>query len=215
MIDILQKVIDSNEGKKIKIPNIPPHWELKKDNWTMSGWRSDEVSFNPLKIIDEVEKLEKELYNDLINNKNTCPRPIYMDNNDNIITLIGLTRSAKRDTGEASDSLTHNSLGTSGTAATEADQNLVAEVSGGTPTYARRSYVTSGQRVVINQTAKYGMLWDDTMIDVTPAVDIRESGIHWHVSDTEKMHARVTFTPFTFDPGDLFVIQINELQANA
>ena len=58
------------------------------------------------------------------------------------------------------------------------------------------------------------MLWDDTDIDVTPAVDIKESGLHWHVSNSSAMHARVTFTTFTFDPGDLFVIQMNEQQAN-
>ena len=192
-----------------------PKKKEKTDNWIMSGWKENEVKFNKTKIIDEIEKLEFDLYNDLINEKNTCPRPIYFDKKDNILTLIGLTESAKRDTAEVSTSITHNSLGTSATTATESQTDLVAEVSGGTPTYARKAFSTDGQRKVINQTAKYGMLWDDTDIDVTPAVDIKESGLHWDVSAASKMHARVTFTTFTFDVGDLFVIQMNELQANA
>lgn len=215
MLEKLPEVISILDGKTIKIPNIPPHWHGKKDSWTISGWREDEVQFNHHKIIDEVEKLEKDLYNDLINEKNTTPRPTYFDNNDNIITLIGLTESAKRDTAEVSSSISHNSLGTNTTSATEGDTNLGTELTGGSPAYARKSFAIDGQRKVINQTAKYGMLWDDTDLDVTPAVDIKESGLHWHLSDANKMHARVTFTTFTFDPGDLFVIQINELQANA
>jgi hypothetical protein len=202
------QLIDSlgiNEPKKKK----------KIDNWIITGWKENEIQFNKNHIIDEIEKLEKDIYNDLINDKNTCPRPDYFCKIDNILTLIGLTESAKRDTAEVSTSITHNSLGTSATTATESQIDLVAEVSGGTPTYARKGFAADGQRKVINQTAKYGMLWDDGDIDVTPAVDIKESGLHWDVSAASKMHARVTFTTFTFDAGDLFVIQMNELQANA
>jgi len=71
-----------------------------------------------------------------------------------------------------------------------------------------------GLGTVLNQTAKYGVLWDDTDFDATPR-NILESGLHWHTTDTAKMHARVTFTQFTLNAGDLFVIQINELQENA
>ena len=208
MLDKLESVINLIDENK-------PEKRKKTDNWILTGWRENDVQFNKNHIIDQMEKLERDLYNDLINNKNTCPRPDYLENVNNIITLIGLTESAKRDTAEVSTSISHNSLGTSATAAAESQTDLVAEVAGGTPTYARKSFATDGQRKVINQTAKYGMLWDDGDIDVTPAVDIKESGLHWHLSDASKMHARVTFTTFTFDAGDLFVIQMNELQANA
>ena len=57
--------------------------------------------------------------------------PTYFENADNILTLIGLTESAKRDTGETSTSLTHNSIGTDSTTATESDTNLAAEDTGG------------------------------------------------------------------------------------
>ena len=209
MLDKLEGAIKIIEDRK------KPVKKNRVENWIVSGWKADEVQFNPLHIIDEMEKLEKELYNDLINNRNTVPRPLYLDNITNIITLIGLTRSAMRDTAESTDSISHMSLGTSATTATEGDINLGAEVAGGTPTYVRKSFASSGQRKVINQTAKYGMLWSDVDIDVTPAVDIKEAGTHWAVSGSSNIHAHINFTTFTFDPGDLFVAQINEQQANA
>jgi hypothetical protein len=152
-----------------------------------------------------------ELANDIVNNKHTAPRPTYFENADNILTLIGLTESAKRDTGETSTTLTHNSIGTDSTTATESDTNLASEDSGGS--YARKAYATDGQRKVSSQTAKYGMLWDDGDISGAP-LSIKESGVHWHVSNASSIHARVTFTTFSLTTGDLFVTQINELHQN-
>jgi hypothetical protein len=60
---------------------------------------------------------------------------------------------------------------------------------------------------------KLGMLWDDSSFDSTPRT-IKESGVHWAVSGTTKCHARVVSTDFVLDAGDLFVVQINELQEN-
>jgi len=187
------------------------HISVKHDVWTLSGWREDEVQFNRNHIIDEVEKLQLELANDIVNNKHTAPRPTYFENADNILTLIGLTESAKRDTGETSTTLTHNSIGTDSTTATESDTNLAAEDTGGS--YARKAYATDGQRKVSSQTAKYGMVWDDGDISSAP-LSIKESGVHWHVSDATTLHARVTFTTFSLTTGDLFVTQINELHQN-
>jgi len=195
---------------------FPPAIKKKKvDNWIITGFREDEIQFNKNHIIDEIEKYHKDLYLDLVANKNTMPRPTYQAMASNILTLIGLTESAKRDTGETSTSLTHTSLGSSATTPAEGDTDLGTEFTGGTPTYARKEYATDGQRKVINQTAKYGMLWDDGDIDVTPPISVREAGIHNAVSGSSNIHAHVTFTTFTFDTGDLFVLQINELQANA
>jgi len=187
----------------------------KNDNWLIAGFREDEIQFNKNHIIDEMDKYWKELRIDLNLRKNTVPRPTYIDWASNVLTLIGLTESAKRDTDEVSSSLTHSSLGSNATTPAEGDTDLTTEFTGGTPTYARKAFATDGQRKVINQTAKYGMLWDDGDIDVTPAISVRESGIHWTVSTASTIHAHVTFTTFTFDAGDLFVIQINETMANA
>lgn len=187
------------------------HIALQTDFWTLSAWKENEVQLKGTKIIDQIEKIQQELSNDMFNGKNTTPRPIYYENTYNKLTLIGLTESAKRDTGETSTTLTHNSIGTDSTAPTESDTNLGAEDSGGS--YARKAYATDGQRKVSNQTAKYGMLWDDGDVSGVP-LSIKESGVQWHVSDASTLHARVTFTTFSMTSGDLFVTQINELHQN-
>ena len=187
----------------------------KGDNWIMAGFREDEIQFKKGYIIDQMDKYWEQLKQDLENGRNTIARPTYLSTASNVLTLIGLTESAKRDTNETSSTNTHNSLGDDSTTPAEGDTDLTSEISGGTPTYARKAFTGDGQATVVNQTAKYGMIWDDGDLDVTPAVSVKESGVHWHVSDASKIHAHVTFTTFTFDAGDLFVIQINELMANA
>lgn len=216
LINKLEGTISLIDGKSINPVSVEyapgkEHISVKHDVWTLSGWKENDVHLSRNHIIDDVERLQKELYNDLINNKNTTARPTYLENADNVITLIGLTESAKRDTAEVATSLTHNSIGTSSTAATESDTDLIAEDTGGS--YARLGYAASGQRKVVSQTAKYGMLWDDSKVSAAP-ISIKESGIHWHVSNASSMHARVTFTTFSLTTGDLFVTQINELHQN-
>lgn len=216
MIDKIYNAIAASKGvspSPVSIEYDPgsEHIWTKHNLWTLSGWREDEVQFNKNHIIDEVEKLQLEIANDLINGKSTTPLPIFLETTDNIITNIGLTESAKRDTGEVSTTLTHNSIGTNSTTAAVTDTDLNTEDSGGS--YARRAYATDGQRKVASQTAKYGMLWDDTAVSSVP-ISIKESGIHWDVSASAKCHARVTFTTFSMTTGDLFVTQINELHQN-
>ena len=60
---------------------------------------------------------------------------------------------------------------------------------------------------------KLGMLWTGTDFDALPRT-IKESGVHWALTGTTKCHARVVSTDFVLDSGDLFVVQINELQEN-
>ena len=187
------------------------HIATKHDVWTVSGWKENEVQLKGTHIIDQIEKLQLEIANDLVNDKHTTARPTYFENVDNVLTLIGLTESAKRDTGETSTTLTHNSIGTGTTAASESDTDLETEDTGGS--YARLAYASVGQRKVASQTAKYGMLWDDSTVSAAGVV-ITESGINWHVSNASSLHARVTFTAFTLSAGDLFVTQINELHQN-
>lgn len=216
MLSEVQRAILASNGKSPKPllvadPTMQGHINCKADYWTFSGWRADEVKFNPRKIIDEVERVELELYYDLINNRQTTPRPIYFENNFNKLTLIGLTQSAKRDTDEVATSLDWNSLGTDSTTPTENDTNLTAEDTGGS--YARRQYSVNGQRKVVNQTSKFGMLWDDGDVSAVP-INLKESGLHWGSSGADNIHAHVTFTTFNMTSGDLFVSQINELHEN-
>lgn len=216
MIDKLYKTILASNGNNpddISIEFSPgaEHVSLQTDLWTLSAFKENEIKFNPTYIIDEIEKYQLELYNDLDNNKSTTARPIYFENTYNIITSIGLTQSAKRDTGEVSTTNTHNSIGTGSTTPTESDIGLAIEDTGGS--YARRSYATNGQRKVVSQTTKYGMLWQDSTVSAVP-ISIRESGVHWASTGASTMHARVTLTVFSMTSGDLFVTQINELHQN-
>ncbi len=181
------------------------------NKWTLSLWNEDTVKLSGSRIIDQVEQLEKELADDIINNTNRAVRPKGLVCTDNIITNIGLTESAKRDTGEVSTTLTHNSIGTGTTTPTVSDTGLQTEDTGGS--YARQAYASAGQRKVSNQTAKYGMLWNDGDVSSVP-ITITESGVHWNVSTGNTIHARVTFTAFSMTTGDLFVTQINELHQN-
>ena len=57
------------------------------------------------------------------------------------------------------------------------------------------------------------MLWTGGSFDALPRT-IKEAGVHWHLTDASKCHARVVSTDFVLDSGDLFVVQINELQEN-
>ena len=187
------------------------HVHAGVNRWTLSLWNEDDVKLKGSTIIDQVEQLEKELADDVINGTNKAVTPKVLICTDNIITNIGLTESAKRDIGEVSTSLTHNSIGTGTTTPTVSDTDLATEDTGGS--YARQAYASAGQRKVSNQTAKYGMLWDDGDVSSVP-INITESGVHWHVSSSSSIHARVTFTAFSMTTGDLFVTQINELMQN-
>jgi hypothetical protein len=216
-LDQVLKTVFANHGRnpdRLQVEFNPgsEHVSCKTDMWTVSAFKGNEITFRPQYIIDEIEKYQDELLNDLYNKKTTTARPIFYENAYNIITTIGLGQSAKRDTGEVSTTLTHNSIGTSSTTPTEADISLGAEDSGGS--YARRSYATNGQRKVVSTTAKYGMLWQDSNVSAVP-ISIKESGVHWASTGTSTLHARVTFTTFSMTSGDLFVTQINELHQNA
>jgi len=210
MDEELEKTIDILNNIK------PPTKKQVNDNWTISGWKSSEIMFDERHIIDEIEHLEYELHSDLVNNRHTTPRPFYFNNVPNILTLIGLTQGAKRDTneaaGEGTGGVQYVSIGSNATAAVEGDTDLNTEFTN--TAYSRKDLDVDGQRKVLNQTAKYGVLFDDTSFDSTPQ-DIKEAGLHWHTSAASKIHARVTFTTFQLNAGDLFVVQINELHANA
>ena len=216
MIEALGETINAMNG--INSNNLEIDYEGGNEHvwsttnkWTLSLWREDEVQLKGTKIIDQIEKLEYELASDLINGKTTTVTPKQMVCTDNIITNIGLAESAKRDTAEASTSLTHNSIGTGSTTPTVSDTDLDTEDTGGS--YARLSYASSGQRKVINQTSKFGVLWDDSKVSSVP-ISITESGVHWASTGSSNIHARVTFTTFSMTSGDLFVTQINELHQN-
>jgi len=202
-----------DDGQRLKdiAKDVSKHIKLHKNIWGFTQWKAGDVSFDRTKIIDQNEKLLKEWAIDLDNNTHKSVEPIKFEGNENVILIQGIKESIDRDIGAVSTDIDYSSLGTSSTAESESQTDLQAEF--GDTAYARLRFSTVGQRTRVNQTAKYGMLWDDSSFDSVP-VSIKEAGAHWHLSDALKCHARVVSTTFSLDAGDLFVVQINELQEN-
>ena len=191
--------------------DLSHHIKMSKDSWSFTSWKSGSISFNPSHIVEENEKLITENLNDLVNGLNTTTRPKKFESLNNVILLQGIKESIDRDIGAASTSLDWNSLGSSSTAEAESQTDLQTEFTD--TAYARKVFSTAGSRTRTNQTMKLGMLWTSASFDAVP-VTIKEAGVHWHLTDASKCHARVVSTDFVLDAGDLFVVQINELQEN-
>lgn len=190
---------------------LSKHLHVKTHIWAFTQWDGNEVTIRPTHVIEDNERLLMEWYNDLLNHTNKSPDPIKFEPNENVILLNGLKESIDRDIGDASTVNDWASLGSSGTSEDEIQTDLIAEFTDSA--YARRVFSVEGSLQRVNQTAKYGMLWDDTNFDATPR-SIREAGIHWHISNGSSCHARVVSTQFDLNAGDLFVSQISELQEN-
>ena len=199
------------EFLKSDAADLSHHIKLHKDHWGFTSWNAGDISINPSKVIEQNEQLLQENLNDLQSGLNTTIRPKKFESLNNVILLQGIKESIDRDIGAVSTALNWSSLGTSSTAESESQTDLQTEFTDSA--YARKVFSTAGSRSRVNQTMKLGMLWDDTSFDSTP-VTIREAGVHWHLSDASKCHARVVSTDFVLDAGDLFVVQINELQEN-
>lgn len=195
-------ITDLSELAKI----LPQHVSLSVDVWTIAKFRQDDFNPRRNKIIDEFEKWAEEFKQ----NPTTTCKPIQMEVTNNILTLTGLTESAKRDTAETSTSVRYMGIGNGSTAESESQTALVAEFSGAP--YARKDLSVDGQRKVVNQTAKYGVVWDDGDVPSVPTT-IREAGL-FTASSNGIMHARVLHSDFSLASGDLYVVQINELHAN-
>lgn len=207
----IYKYFSSTNDIKSDAKELSHHLKLHKDYWGMTLWKKGAVNFDRNNVIDQNEKLLLEVLEDRINMTNKSPIPEKFIVKNNVILLQGIRESIDRDIGAVSTELDYSSIGTSATAEAESQTDLQAEF--GDAAYARLQFSVSGSRSRVNQTMKLGMLWDDSSFDSTP-VTIREAGAHWHVSDASKCHARVVSTDFVLDAGDLFVVQINELQEN-
>ena len=191
--------------------DLSHHIKLHKDSWSFTSWNTGSITFNPSQIVKENEKLITENLNDLVNGLNTTIRPKKFESMNNVILLQGIKESIDRDIGAVSTELDYCSLGSSSVAEAESQTDLTTEFTDSA--YARKRFSTEGSRQRTNVTMKMGMLWSDSSFDSIP-VTIKEAGIHWASTGTTKCHARVVSTDFALDAGDLFVVQINELQEN-
>lgn len=186
------------------------HIKLHKDIWALTQWKKG-TKLNPQSVVTDNERLLYRVYRDILNGGTAEPRPIKLEIVENVILLQGMRESIDRDINVSATDLDFASLGNSSTAENETQTDLIAEFTD--TAYARKVFSTEGSRARLNQTMKLGMLWDDTSFDATPRT-IKESGIHWNLTAANTCHARVVSTDFILNAGDLFVVQVNELQEN-
>jgi hypothetical protein len=207
----LQNFNMQGEFLRSEAEDLSHHIKLHKDHWGFTSWHAGSITFNPTRVVEQSEQIMKENLNDLESGLNTTVRPKKFESLNNVILLQGIKESIDRDIGAVSTELNWNSLGSNSTAEAESQTDLQAEFTD--TAYTRKVFSTAGSRTRTNQTMKLGMLWTGTDFDALPRT-IKESGVHWHLSDSSKCHARVVSTDFVLDAGDLFVVQINELQEN-
>ena len=211
MLDQIDSYFNKPKTLHETAEGLSHHIKINADSWGFTLWDGKDVSFNPTNIVQENEKLLLEVQNDLVNNRITTIRPKKFEAMDNVILLQGIRESIDRDIGGATTQLDYCSIGSNSTSEAESQTDLQSEFTDSA--YSRKRFSTIGSRSRVNQTMKLGMLWDDSSFDSTPRT-IKESGVHWHISNAQQCHARVVSTDFVLDAGDLFVVQINELQEN-
>ena len=184
--------------------SLSRHVSFKYNEWTIAKFKESECDGLTIKDFDKI----------IAEREGTTIIPTQIETKNNIILQNGLAESAKRDIGTSSTAIDYMSLGTNGTAESESHTDLQAELSGSP--YVRRQLSTLGSRAVVNYTTKYGMLWTTAHVPSSASIPItiKEAGIHWHATDASKCHARVAFSDFALDAGDLLVVQINETMAN-
>jgi len=207
----LQNFNMQGEFLRSEAEDLSHHIKLHKDHWGFTSWHAGSITFNPTRVVEQSEQIMKENLNDLESGLNTTVRPKKFESLNNVILLQGIKESIDRDIGAVSTQLNWNSLGSNSTAEAESQTDLQAEFTD--TAYARKVFSSAGSRSRVNQTMKLGMLWTGTDFDALPRT-IKESGVHWALTGTTKCHARVVSTDFVLDSGDLFVVQINELQEN-
>lgn len=174
------------------------HAQIKGERWLITKWDIDLPK--PGKgFLNKMEKLFEE--------RETKPLELVYD--WNIITNAGLTESSKRDTNDSPRNTTGVEFIQTGTAGASEDVSVTDLV---TPHGTRQDIDTIGERVTVNQTSKYGAVFDDTLI--TAGTTLNEAGLFNAVSNPSELHAYIVFTDFTLNSGERIVFQINELQQN-
>jgi len=191
---------------RYKVP--PKHTRIHNSKWKVSLFDHEEFASQGIKkgkgngMIQALEKLTIECDN---NSRTSIKRKQHADNLNNVLLLVGLAESAKRDTAETSTSVTHIGVGIGSTAENEDQTGLI------TAQDARKPFDTDGDRVVTNQTAKYHMYFDDT--DITYPITLREACTFTAIT-AGIAHCRIQHPDFLFGVNDVLVYQINETHRN-
>lgn len=194
----------------------PEHTNIRQNNWTIQKWKKSEfdesigkIRFGPGgNFTKKMEKITMEYLQDKANKRVTTIHPKQDHFGNNILLLVGMEESSRRDTKDAPANTTgvqHLGWGTGGTAEAESQTGLISA------TGARQDLDTDGQRSTINQTSKYSVSADDT--DLTVPVTLKEAALY-NTLTTGIAHARIQFPDFALTAGERITAQINELMAN-
>ena len=203
----MSKLVDLHEIAK----DLPKHVKISADYWYLGLYKRKDLGMSDRDFLRNLDKILVEQELDKLNNKHSTIQPIKSEIRNNVILNQGMEESIDRDINVSSTALDFASVGTSSTAEAATQTDLIAEDSGGG--YARRQFSVTGTRTRLNQTMKLSESFNDTQVSAVP-ITLKEAGVHWTVATASTCHARVVFSDFILDTGDLFVFQINELQEN-
>ena len=190
------------------------HTKISHTKWMVSKWNEDEFDSQGItfgkggNFIEVMEKLQDEVES----NPNTTIKRLQHAKRFNILLLGGITESLKRDTDEVTTTppsaitgVSHIGVGTDGTAESQSQTGLISAYG------ARKEFDVTGQRVTINQTGKYNMVFKDT--DITPPVTLREAVMYNRLT-AGTGHNRMQYPDFSFTSGQVITFQTNENQVN-
>jgi len=180
-LEVKDKITDwaFRQAVRAKFGFDPIHLTLQSNLWTFATWKEDEVPYfeNKKGLLDNLDRVWKELKETARNTSikplsvsaiNGCipPRIVNLvEDIPNILPNAGMTEMGKRSTAESTTTNTHHAIGTGVTAAALTDTILETEVG--------RKVI--GDRVVVNQTERYGTAFQSS--DITPPKTITEAGV--------------------------------------
>ena len=203
--------MDWGQAVKDKFGFDPQHLHLSSNIWILQTFKKSDYNLkNDNKLLSRLDKITQELCNTTKNTINppqstqiiTPTGPIQQEKKYNILTLAGMAEMGKRSTGQTDSENTHHAIGTGTTAETINDDALETEI----------GRIEIGTRAVVNQTERYGSVFDSDDID-NPPQDITEAGILTADADGILV-MRVTNVAIALPEGLQLAIQTNVTHQN-
>ena len=199
------------QAVKDKFGFDPEHLHLSSNVWIFQTFKKSDYNLkNDHNLLSRLDKITKELCS---TEKNTVHPPqstqiimpkgcIQQEKKYNILTLAGMNEMAKRSTDDTDTHNTHHGIGTGTTAETINDTTLETEI----------GRIEIGTRAVVNQTERYGSVFDSNDID-NPPQDITEAGI-FTADANGILIMRVTNVAIALPAGLQLAIQTNVTHQN-
>lgn len=193
------------------------HVSIQQYDWTIAKWNQKEFdSVTNIKygkkgnFIESMNKLWNEVIVDKLNKKRTTISPLQYYTNSNILLLVGLEESSRRDTSDAPENTTgvqFLGFGTDNTSELESQTGLISAYG------SRLDIDVKGQRSTpaAGQTSKFNVTATD--VELTVPVTLKEAVLYNKLT-SGKGHARIQYPDFLLTAGDRITVQINELHRN-